>query len=254
MKKLTFFALAAITTAAYALNETPQGAIVINGTSNQLASVNNYSTVANTSNAGTFAAQNQASNQGEITINGYSSQTSGITGSTVTNTGNNAGDVAVQSLASNVGTVTVGYGAYSVQNSYIENSTMVNEASGNGCTDCDENTATAFQNGASNFGDIKINNQSYQTLGVSGNSTVSNKAWGSDAVAVQNLSSNYGDVTINGVSSQTTYIGNHSLVANLANGTGSAAYQNLASNDYCMPPPPVCVGPVCGPFSSYASR
>lgn len=250
MKKLAFFALTAIATASYAVSPVGPGEIKINGLSEQVSTVN-HGTVTNTSNAGTFAAQNLASNQGQITIDGTSKQTSYIENSTVTNEAINAGDVAVQSLASNVGKVKIGWGGESIQYSEVKNSTMTNEAEGNGCHGCEAGTAMAFQNGASNFGNVEINGKSHQNLYVTNYSTVTNKADGADAVAVQNLASNYGKVTIGagGHSDQTAVITNGSLVANLALGNGSAAYQNMASNDYCMPPPPVCVGAACGPFS-----
>jgi hypothetical protein len=188
----------------------------------------------------------------------------------VTNTAKNEGDVAVQNLASNAGNVSVGTDGSasrgsghggggsgpsvkgsSTQTANVVGSSVINLADGDaGCRgfDC-RDAALAYQNLASNMGTIAITGTSEQTVGVSGNSTVKNHADGPQTVAVQNLSSNYGDVAISGKSTQTTWVAANAFVGNFALGRAAHAYQNLASNDSCDPPPPVCVGPACGPYS-----
>ncbi|MEZ5608455.1 MAG: hypothetical protein R3E52_15400 [Burkholderiaceae bacterium] len=173
------------------------------------------------------------------------------------------GDVAVQNLASNVGTVNVS-GPY--VGPYVKGSskqtanvgggaTVSNLAEGlQGCrgSDC-KDAALAYQNLASNMGDINISGSSTQTVGVGGGSSLTNEANGAKTAAVQNVASNYGTVNISGTSTQVAYITGGSTVANLATGRLAHAVQNLASNDSCLPPPPICVGPACGPYA-FASQ
>lgn len=90
----------------------------------------------------------------------------------------------------------------------------------------------AFQNLASNTGNVTINGTSTQSVsGIGGN--VTNTASGAEAYASQNLSSNVGDVTINGNSGQYTTMYNAS-VNNLSSGSNSKAVQNIASNNACF--------------------
>ena len=90
----------------------------------------------------------------------------------------------------------------------------------------------AFQNLASNTGNVTISGNSTQTVtGFGGNLT--NTASGSEAYASQNLSSNVGEVTIIGNSSQFTSMINSS-VNNLSSGSNSKAVQNIASNNACF--------------------
>ena len=92
----------------------------------------------------------------------------------------------------------------------------------------------AFQNLASNTGNVTINGGGSSTQSVYGyGGSLTNTASGSQAYASQNLSSNVGDVTINGSSSQyTTMMNSH--VANLSSGSNSKAVQNIASNNACF--------------------
>lgn len=263
MKSLAFFALTAVATAAMATGNAPMGVITISGTSAQTVTVNGGN-VKNTANDYTYANQNIASNKGGITISGKSMQTSSLQNSDVTNEAKLNGDVAVQNLASNVGNVKV-EGPYkaspivkgsSSQTANVTDSTVRNVAKGEescfgfNCRDA----ALAYQNLSSNMGDITISGSSVQRTNVSGDSLVSNKADGPQTVAVQNVASNYGTVTISGSSSQVAAIGGGAVVANLARGRNALAAQNLASNDSCMPPPPVCVGPACGPYAFYQAQ
>lgn len=255
MKSLAFFALSAIATAAMATQPVSTPTLKISGTSVQVASVNGGN-VTNTAKDYAYANQNIASNKGGVEIKGTSSQTAILTQANVTNDARSAGDVAVQSLASNVGDVTVDKSYWltgnSTQTVYVTNGSMTNEAdSGAGCygSNC-RDAALAYQNAASNMGDISISGTSIQAVGVSGYGTrVSNEADGKSTAAIQNLSSNYGKVSITGYSNQSTSILNGAQVANLARGTHAVAIQNIASNDSCDPPPAVCVGPACGPFA-----
>jgi hypothetical protein len=257
MKSLAFFALSVVATAAMATQPTGPSTLTISGNSTQLASVNGgYLT--NTAHASAYANQNVASNKGDIDIKGNSSQTAILQNAKVSNEAKSAGDVAVQNLASNAGDVNVDKSHWvtgsSTQSVTIIDGTMRNEAnSSNGCygSNCAD-AAMAFQNAASNMGDISISGTSVQTVGVSGaNTLVSNKADGKNTAAIQNMSSNYGKVAISGYSSQTTAIAGGATVANLATGSHAVAIQNIASNDSCDPPPAVCVGPFCGPFSHH---
>ena len=263
MKSLAIFALSTLAAAsAFALTQTPNGAITISGTSTQTASVTGGSHTNNQANGSAYANQNLASNKGSIVISGVSDQTASVSsGSNVSNLATKGGDVAVQNLASNVGAVTVGPLSVSLsppmikgkseQTVSLSGGNMYNTAEGDGCGDkCSPDaTAIAYQSASSNFGDVQISGTSKQYTGIQ-NSTAWNLAKGGGAVAVQNMSSNYGTVTISGASTQTTWIAGGSSVGNFANGTNAAAYQNLASNDSCEPPPTVCVGPACGPFAS----
>ncbi|WP_144445423.1 hypothetical protein [Comamonas sp. 26] len=230
--------------------------INITGSSTQTASVNG-SRVENTAQSKAYANQNIASNKGSITVSGNSTQTSIVDNAVVTNKAQSAGDVAVQNLASNVGTVSIDKSIHftgtSNQTANVVGATLKNEAnsSSNSCSgpDCRDG-ALAYQNAASNMGEVSISGISTQVVGISGSgTTVSNTAKGANTVAVQNMSSNYGKVNISGNSSQTTSIYGASIVANLANGAFAHAYQNIASNDSCDPPPVVCVGPACGPYA-----
>ena len=251
MKALAFFALSAVATAAMAAAPTTPATINISGTSTQTASVTGSSAVVNLATEGTYANQNLASNKGNVQIldGAKSEQTVRVHNGVMIKAALQAGDVAVQSASSNVGNVDVA-GKQSQTTSVTGG--MVNIANGNGCGDnCNPaETATAYQNASSNFGDVTIgaNGKSTQKTSVAGLAV--NVANGGDTVAVQNMSSNYGQVNIWGTSSQTTAIGAGSIVANLAWGDKAAAYQNLASNDSCEPPPPICVGAACGPFQT----
>ena len=261
MKSLAFFALSAIATAAMAgpvAAPPAMGTISITGTSSQTLVVNGGS-VKNTANDYTYANQNIASNKGNATISGISTQSSTLTGATVTNEAVKGGDVAVQNLASNVGNTTVGplTGSFplikgtSTQTANVSDATVENKAQGQaGCRgfDCD-NAAIAYQNVASNMGNINIPGNSSQTANVSGHALVSNFADGAASRAVQNIASNYGDVTVSGTSIQVASIYGGAVVANLAKGNYAHAAQNLASNDSCMPPPPICIGPACSTWS-----
>ncbi|MFV0679615.1 hypothetical protein [Ottowia sp.] len=257
MKSLAFFALSAIATAAMATGPAPAAKLTISGISTQLATVNGGSNVTNTANSYTYANQNIASNKGSVDIKGKSEQSAVITDSQVTNTAVNKGDVAVQNVASNAGEVSVekpsgffAIGGKSEQEATIKGSSLINEADGSsacGGWNCDD-AALAYQNAASNFGNVTIAGTSKQSFTMNGNSVAENKALGAKTVAVQNMSSNYGDVAIAGYSSQATVIAGNSRVGNYAFGEAAHAYQNLASNDSCDPPPPVCVGPACGPY------
>jgi hypothetical protein len=90
----------------------------------------------------------------------------------------------------------------------------------------------AYQNLASNTGNVTIGGTSVQTVtGFGGN--VTNTASGSEAYASQNLSSNVGEVTISGHSTQFTAMMNAS-VNNLSSGSNSKAVQNIASNNACF--------------------
>ena len=257
MKSIAFFALSLVATAAMAASPSGVGSISITGNSNQTASVNGGS-LTNTAQTRAYANQNVASNKGSITIRGNSTQGSILEQAKVSNEAKSAGGAAVQNLASNVGNVGVDASANitgtSKQTANIVQASLKNlaDSSGSGCTgpDCAD-AALAYQNGASNMGDVTISGHSEQTLGISGSTTsVSNAAQGTRAVAVQNMSSNYGKVTVAGNSTQITSIAGGATVANLAKGTLAHAYQNLASNDSCDPPPVVCVGPACGPYAS----
>ena len=256
MKSIAFFALTLVATAAMAAGPANVGTITISGTSDQTATVNG-GTLTNTAQSRAYANQNVASNKGSISILGNSTQSSTLTDAKVSNEAKSAGDVAVQNLASNVGNVTVATSYNSIsgtskQTANVTNATMKNiaDSTGSGCSgpDCAD-AALAYQNGASNMGDVTVSGKSDQTLGVSGSTTsVTNTAKGTRAVAVQNMSSNYGKVNILGSSTQSTTLSAGATIANLANGTLAHAYQNLASNDSCDPPPVVCVGPACGPY------
>lgn len=275
MRTLALFAFSTIATAAMAANvtETPN-TISITGTSTQIASVNGGS-VNNIANAKTYANQNVASNKGGIDISGKSTQAAVLTNASVHNEAKSAGDVAVQNLASNVGQVSVGSSASSTgkgddkgggkgpkpgewikgesnQTVVIDTGGMYNVAnSSNGCYgDNCKDTAIAYQNAASNMGEISITGKSTQSVGISGNAYASNQALGKNTVAVQNLSSNYGEVIISGTSIQSTSVSNGAVLANLATGDYARAYQNFATNDSCDPPPAVCVGPHCGLLAS----
>lgn len=252
MKSLAFLALSVVATAAMAVTSTPNGQITISGTSTQTATINGGN-VSNTANAGTFANQNIASNKGNVTISGRSEQTANLKNSNVTNEAHYAGDVALQNLASNMGNdgIDIQNKGRSEQTASVRDSTVKNEAkSGRNCygDDC-RDAAFASQNLASNYGSIEISGKSTQSASVSGNSLVSNMADGQRTVAVQNLSSNYGNVNISGTSKQTTAVKNGAVVANLAQGYSAHAVQNIASNDSCLPPPPLCTGPACGPYA-----
>lgn len=272
MKTLAIFALSTIAAAAFAADVTgPTSTITITGSSTQVAHVNGgYAT--NTANARTYANQNVASNKGNVDIMGTSAQTAMLYNSIVTNEAKSAGDVAVQNLASNVGHVQVATSQQaptasrnghpgstpgqtikgnSEQFVTMSGGTLVNEAnSTNGCygSNCND-TAIAYQNAASNMGDVSIVGTSKQAVSIS-NSTATNKALGKNTVAVQNLSSNYGNVEITGTSIQSTVLSNGAVLANLATGDYARAYQNFATNDSCDPPPTVCVGPACGLLAS----
>lgn len=90
----------------------------------------------------------------------------------------------------------------------------------------------AFQNLASNTGNVTISGNSTQSVsGVGGN--VTNTASGEEAYASQNLSSNIGNVTISGNSGQYTSMWGAS-VNNLSSGRNSKAVQNIASNNACF--------------------
>ena len=254
MKSLAILALSAIATAAMAAGQTGPTTLSISGSSTQIASVNG-GYLKNTANSKTYANQNVSSNKGGAQIEGTSKQTTILTNAHVSNEAKSAGDVAVQNLASNVGDVTVEQSKHfwvkgkSEQEVHVTNASLTNEAnSSSGCygSDC-KDTAIAYQNAASNMGDITISGTSSQFVSITdGNTNVSNKALGRNTVAVQNMSSNYGKVDISGSSSQSTYIAGGATVANLATGANAVAYQNIASNDSCDPPPAVCVGPTCG--------
>ena len=259
MKSLALFALSAISTAAMATTPTPPSGIRIDGTSTQTVSVSGGN-VKNDATSYSFANQNIASNKGHVTVLGSSSQTSNLTNSDVTNEAKHAGDVAMQNLASNVGSVSVDgkiqlfppkwIAGTSEQTANVSGSTVKNEANGSqGCNgnNCND-AALAYQNLASNMGNIDIDGTSKQTVGVSGGSMVKNKADGPQTQAVQNLSSNYGNVSIAGTSTQTTWVTNGAVIANLAKGRAAHAVQNIASNDSCDPPPTVCVGVACGQY------
>lgn len=258
MKSLAILALSAIATAAMAAGQTGPTTLSISGSSTQIASVNG-GYLKNTANSKTYANQNVSSNKGGADIEGTSKQTTILTNAHVSNEAKSAGDVAVQNLASNVGDVTVDQSKHfwvkgkSEQEVHVTNASLTNEAnSSSGCygSDC-KDTAIAYQNAASNMGDITISGTSSQFVSITdGNTNVSNKALGRNTVAVQNMSSNYGKVDISGSSSQSTYIAGGATVANLATGANAVAYQNIASNDSCDPPPAVCVGPTCGLLAS----
>lgn len=256
MKSIAFFALSLVATAAMATGSTGVSTITISGSSTQTASVNGGK-VDNTANSKAYANQNIASNKGGVSIGGTSVQTAVLEGAKVSNEAKSAGDVAVQNLASNVGHVAVNPNVLggSYQSVYVTgNATLKNSAdsTSNNCSgpDCRDG-ALAYQNAASNMGDITISGRSEQGVGISGGSTsVTNTAKGANTVAVQNMSSNYGKVTVSGLSKQSTSISNGALLANLATGSYAHAYQNIASNDSCDPPAVVCVGPACGPYAS----
>lgn len=262
MKSIAIFALSLVATAAMAgVQSSNVSSITISGTSTQTASING-GMVTNTAQSKAYANQNIASNKGNIDISGTSTQSSNLENAKVSNDAKSAGDVAVQNLASNVGDVSVdkrfNVKGNSTQTANVVNATLKNEANstGAGCygPDC-KDAALAYQNAASNMGDINISGTSSQYVSITGaNTTVSNLAKGANTVAIQNMSSNYGKVDITGNSTQNTYIANGAYVANLANGTLAHAIQNIASNDSCEPPPVACVGPACGPYSSHASR
>lgn len=258
MKSLAFFALSLVATAAMAAGASGVSTITISGTSTQTASVNGGQ-VSNTAQSKAYANQNIASNKGGMDIKGTSSQTAVLEQAKVSNEAKSAGDVAVQNLASNVGNVTVdrsiNFTGTSNQNAFITGGASLKnlaDSTSNNCSgpDCKDG-ALAYQNAASNMGDVNISGTSNQGVAINGGSTsVTNTAKGANTVAVQNMSSNYGKVTISGASTQNTSISNGALVANLANGSLAHAYQNIASNDSCDPPPVVCVGPACGPYAS----
>lgn len=263
MKSLALFALCAISTAAMAVTSTPTSSISITGTSTQTVSVSGGN-VTNDATSHSFANQNIGSNKGNVTIHGSSTQISNLENSDVTNKAKHAGDVAMQNLASNVGSVTVDKALQilplppqwikgsSSQTANVKDSTVKNEANGSqGCngSDCDD-AALAYQNLASNMGEINILGSSTQVVGVAGDSTVKNKADGPQTQAVQNLSSNYGKVSISGTSNQTTWVTAGAYIANVASGRAAHAVQNIASNDSCDPPPNVCVGVSCGPYAA----
>ncbi|MBS0405188.1 MAG: hypothetical protein JSS17_02340 [Proteobacteria bacterium] len=261
MKSLALFALSAISTAAMAVTPAPSSGISIVGTSAQTVSVSGGH-VKNDATSYSFANQNIASNKGHVTVLGSSTQSSSLDNANVTNMAKHAGDVAMQNLASNVGSVSVDgvlqlippkwIAGKSEQTADVKNSTVSNEANGSqGCNgnDC-RDAALAYQNLASNMGNIDIDGTSKQTVGVSGDSAVKNKADGPQTQAVQNLSSNYGKVSIAGTSTQTTWVSAGAVIANLAHGRAAHAVQNIASNDSCDPPPTVCVGVSCGPYAS----
>ena len=254
MKSLAFFALSAVAVAAMAgPQQTPNGQITISGTSTQTATINGGN-VSNTANAGTFANQNIASNKGLVDISGTSTQTANLNNSSVTNQAFYGGDVAMQNLASNVGSMKDGIEVQakgkSEQTANVKDSTVTNEAkSGSSCWgDSCVDAAFANQNLASNYGNVDIKGTSKQKVSVTDHSYVTNAADGRYSVAIQNLSSNYGNVSISGSSTQTTSVGKGAVVANWA-GFNAHAVQNIASNDSCLPPPPLCTGPACGPYA-----
>ena len=254
MKSIAFFALSLVATAAMATGSAGVSTITISGTSNQTASVNGGS-VNNTAQSKAYANQNIASNKGGVSIGGTSNQSSTLEGARVSNEAKSAGDVAVQNLASNVGHVGItAMNGNSTQVANVTQATLKNSAdsTSNNCSgpDCKDG-ALAYQNAASNMGEVTVSGKSDQGVYISGSSTsVSNTAKGANTVAVQNMSSNYGKVMVTGNSTQKTYISNGALLANLATGSYAHAYQNLASNDSCDPPQFVCVGPACGPYAS----
>ena len=258
MKSIAFFALSMVATAT-AMAATPigqVGSITVSGYSEQTARVNGGN-LSNTAESRAYANQNLASNKGSVSIKGNSFQTANLDNAIVSNHAVAAGDTAVQNLASNVGNVSVaavnGIDGWSTQTANVSGATLKNAAdsSGGRCnsTDCAD-AALAYQNGASNMGEVNIKGNSTQSLDISGSSTsVINYAQGTKTVAIQNMSSNYGKVDILGGSKQTTSISNGAIVANLAHGNLAQAVQNIASNDSCEPPPVVCVGPACGPYA-----
>lgn len=229
MRKLVFFALSSVATAAMAVLPAPGGTISISGTSSQTATLNGASvSITNSSNANNTAFQNLSSNFGTIAVGGSSTQvvTTANSGSyNVTNTAVNPNDVAVQNLSSNYFTVNVN-GTSSQTTNLAQTATLANEANGS-----NSEAVQNFASNDSNGGVITITGAgaSTQTVGVD-NSVVNNTATGGPGSAQQNLSSNRGEVTINASSTQTTNLNASSLVENTANGT-SKAIQNLASNN-----------------------
>ncbi len=235
MKKLAFFALSLIATAAMAAGPVSPASITIHhgATSEQTATING-GVVRNDARADNDALQNVASNSGRIDVKGKSFQTATFNKSDVTNYAVDKHDFANQNISSNAGQVLIDSSGKSTQVTNLVKANVSNKASGGG--------ADALQNLSSNNGKIKVSGTSDQTTNVN-DSTVSNEARGRNALATQNLSSNFGNVTIAGMSKQMTSVSSHAVVANLAKGSNSHAAQNIASNDACNEPRDPC--PTC---------
>jgi hypothetical protein len=232
MKKLAFFALSLIATAAMAAGPVSPGSITIHhgAVSEQTATITG-GIVKNTSQGNNDALQNVASNSGKIDVKGKSYQTATFEKSDVTNLAKDYGDFANQNISSNAGKVLIDSSGKSTQVTTLKDADVSNKASGGG--------ADALQNLSSNNGKITVSGTSEQTTSVK-NSSVSNEARGHNALATQNLSSNFGNVLIAGKSTQMTSVSSHAAVMNLAKGANSHAAQNIASNDACNEPRDPC--------------
>lgn len=112
-------------------------------------------------------------------------------------------------------------------------STQHTSLSSMGVSNTSNGNTEAFQNLASNSGNVTISGHSLQMVTGSGGMVMNTATGGADAYASQNLSSNVGDVTIQGHSTQMTHL-QHAVVANLANGAQSKAVQNISSNNACF--------------------
>lgn len=146
MRTLAFIALSTLASAAMATTPVPAPEIVINGTSNQYASLTSMSVNNNSTGSKSEAIQNLASNTGNVTINGTSTQSVSGLGGNVTNTASGSEAYASQNLSSNVGDVTVNgtSGQYtSMWNASVNNlssgsnsKAVQNIASNNACFTC----------------------------------------------------------------------------------------------------------------------
>ena len=126
-------------------------------------------------------------------------------------------------------TTPVGYPDISITGNSTQSVSLTSVAASNNSSG---SKSEAFQNMATNTGNVTVSGNSTQSVTGTGGS-ISNSATGSDAYASQNLSTNLGEVTIGGNSSQYTYLASAS-VSNLSSGSNSKAVQNVASNNACF--------------------
>ena len=179
MKKLAFFALSVVASAAFAA-----GSIDIDGVSSQTANIAT-TTISNWANgARSDAFQNFASNSGNVTVTlgGRSEQL--VTTSNFSNAVNEArvDAVAQQNVSSNVGDLNrITISGASIQRATLNGTTLRNTATGDN---------VAQQSVTSNVGDVDISGSSTQIASLT-NSTLTNTATSKDALAIQNIASNH---------------------------------------------------------------
>lgn len=220
---LSFFSLSAVAGAAMAVM--PVGPYQINisptGVSSQVSTVSG-TTMTNSAVGLSQAHQNMASNFGVVNINGRSVQQLTASGGSVTNTAGTPSVTALQNISTNAGNVNITGSGNSTQQSFLTGANVSNTAAGGLFTQ-------AYQNLASNNGQINVNAVSSQVARVTGSSMI-NESLSTGTVANQNASSNYGVVNINAGSNQETNILGGAVVRNRADTLGSDAVQNMASN------------------------